>query len=167
MALPQVRWHLSPCVNNALILLTKLLLQILQGEENMKLSVVILMIAVSVNLAGCLSANPSESDAKEAVLKSYKKYIDSGDLVVENVKKTDATEMELMGVKMYEMKVDVTLKYPKGYNCEAGFDEPLFCIGKRSIGKENFAIAPGFSETVPKMVHFEKSEKGWHGKIGF
>jgi len=133
----------------------------------MKLTVAILIVAVSINLAGCLSANPSDSDGKEAVYKYYKKYTDSGDLVVENVKKTDGQEMELMGVKLYEMKVDVTLKYPKGYNCEASFDEAPFCVGKRPIGKMNFAIAPGFSETVPKMVHFQKSEKGWHGKIGF
>lgn len=92
----------------------------------MKLSVVILMIAVSVNLAGCLSSNPSESDAKEVVLGAYKKYIDSGDLVVENVKKTDGTEMEPSGVKMYGMKVDVTLKYPKGYNCKADGKERYY-----------------------------------------
>lgn len=134
----------------------------------MKLSVAILMIAVSVNLAGCLSANPSESDGREAVLKYYKKYIDSGDLVVESVKKTDATEMELMGVKMYEMKVDVTLKYPKGYNCSyENYGNEPFCVGKKQKGKWNFAIASGFSETVPNMVHFAKSEKGWSGKIGF
>ncbi len=127
----------------------------------MKIYVAILMIAICVNLAGCLSANPSESDGKEAVLKYYKKYIDSGDLVVENVKKTDGQEMELMGVKLYEMKVDVTLKYPKGYKCEAGYGEPRFCRGKRTIDKMVFAIAPGFSETISMPVSFEKSEKGW------
>jgi hypothetical protein len=131
----------------------------------MKLSAVIVIVAVSVNLAGCLSANPSESDGKDAVYTYYKKYIDSGDLIVENVKKTDGTEMDLMGVKMYEMKVDVALKFPKGYNCEAGEWVP-FCVGKRPIGKMNFAIVPGFSETISTMVHFQKSEKGWHGKIG-
>jgi hypothetical protein len=129
--------------------------------KNMKLSAVILMVAASINLTGCFSSNPSESDAKEAVLKYYKKYIDSGDLVVESISKTDGQEMEFMGVKMYEMKVDVTLKFPKGYNCKAGFDEPLFCSGKRSIGKVNFAIVPGFSEKLSKKVNFEKSEKGW------
>ena len=130
----------------------------------MKLSVAILMTAVSINMAGCFSSNPSESDAKEAVLKHYKKYIDSGDLVVESVSKTDGKEMEFMGVKMYEMKVDVTLKFPKGYNCEAGFNEPIFCNGKRSIGKMNFSIVPGFSEKLSKKVNFEKSEKGWQYK---
>lgn len=127
----------------------------------MRLSVAILVVAVSINMAGCSNSNPSESDAKEAVLKYYKKYLDSGDLVVENVKKTDGKEMEFMGVKMYEMDVDVTLKYPKGYNCGAGFDEPLFCMGKRPIGKANFAIVPGYSEKLSKKVNFEKSEKGW------
>lgn len=122
----------------------------------MKLSVVILMIAVSVNLAGCLSSNPSESDAKEAVNKYFKKYIESGDLVVDNVKKTDGKEMEQNGVKMYEMTVDVTMKFPKGYKCETLFSAP-FCGGK----KTPFAIAPGFSETGSMPVSFEKSEKGW------
>ena len=127
----------------------------------MKLSVVILMVAISINLAGCFSSNPSESDAKEAVLKYYKKHIDSGDLIVEGVSKTDGQEMELMWVKLYEMKVDVTLKYPKGYNCEHSFNEAPFCRGKIPMGKMSFAIVPGFSEKLSKNVNFKKSEKGW------
>ena len=130
----------------------------------MKLPVAILMVIVSANLAGCLSSNPSESDGKEAVLKYYKKYIDSGDLVVESVKKTDGQEMDFMGVKFYEMKVDVTLKYPKGHNCKTQDMETqdmvqdivIFCSGRSDA-----VIATGFSETVPKKVRFEKSEKGW------
>ena len=133
----------------------------------MKLSVVLLMVAISINLAGCFSSNPSESDAKEAVLKYYKKHIDSGDLVVEGVSKTDGQEMELMGVKLYEMKVDVMLKYPKGYNCERSLGMAPFCRNKIPMGKKSFAIAPGFSETVHERVDFNKSEKGWHGKIGW
>lgn len=133
----------------------------------MKLSVVILMVAVSANLAGCFSSNPSESDAKEVVLGAYKQYIDSGDLVVENVKKIDATEIEHMGVKMYEMNVDTTLKYPKGINCKnrkTTLEISSYKCGR--WGDESIAITPGFSETVHQLIHFEKNEKGWQGRLG-
>lgn len=139
----------------------------------MKLSSVILMIVVSVNLVGCLSTNPSESDAKEAVneyfMNHFKEYIDSGDFVVESVKKTDGKEMERMGVKMYEMKIDVTWRLPKGYNCDRAHYKTVsaapFC-GGRSESQNNTLIKPGFSHTEYMMVHFEKSEQGWHGKAG-
>lgn len=120
----------------------------------MKLFVVILMIVVSVNLAGCFSSNPSESDAKELTLKVYKQYIDSGDLVVESVKKTDGKEMELMGVKMYEMAIEVTKKFPKGLDCK----HSIAGLCSRHFGA---SIAPGTSGTTSHKLVFEKSEKGW------
>lgn len=128
----------------------------------MKLSVAILMVAVSVNLAGCFSSNPSESDAKEFVLGAHKQYIDSGDLVVENVKKTDGTEMEVMGVKVYDMRVEVTAKYPKGYVCKS---IGISVMNNFCSGQSNEPIPSGTSKTKSMRIVFEKSEKGWRGRF--
>jgi len=123
------------------------------------------MVAVSANLAGCFSSNPSESDAKEVVFRAYKQYIDSGDLVVENVKKTDGKEMEVMGVKVYEMAVEVTRKFPKGINCIPKVNDLKslndMMTGLCNQGLFNKSIASGASDTISKRVVFEKSEKGW------
>ena len=90
-------------------------------------------------------------------------------MVIESIKKTDGKEMERMGVKVYEMKVDVTWKLPKGYNCDRAHNKTYFaapfCRGKSELQK-NTLIEPGFSHTEYMMVHFEKSEQGWHGKAG-
>ncbi len=135
----------------------------------MKLPAAVLMVAISVGLAGCFSSNPSESDAKEVVFRAYKQYIDSGDLVVENVKKTDGKEMEMMGVKVYEMEVEVTRKFPKGINCVPKAND-LKSLADMMTGLcnqrlFNKSIASGTSDTISARVVFEKSEKGWRGRF--
>jgi|GEM_PF-5559631 len=130
----------------------------------MKLFSVILLVAVSLNLAGCLSSNPSESDANDVVLYAYKKYIDSGDIVVESVKKTDGTEMEQGGVKMYAMSVDITLKFPKGIDCKIDYykDKHIDTGKCMALGTAlSKPIAPGASKTSSHRLTFVKSEKGW------
>lgn len=128
----------------------------------MKLPAAVLMVAVSVGLAGCFSSNPSESDAKEFVLWAHKEHIDSGDLVVESVKKTDGKEMEMMGVKLYEMAVDVTAKYPKGYVCQS---VPISAMNNFCSFMSKESIPQGTSITKSMRIIFEKSEKGWRGKF--
>lgn len=130
----------------------------------MKLPVAVLIIAISANLAGCFSSNPSESDAKELVLGVYKKHIDSGDVVVENFKKTDGTEMEQGGVKMYAMSVDITLKFPKGIDCKIDFHKHkdidiAKCTALGTALSE--PIAPGATKMSSHRLTFVKSEKGW------
>lgn len=137
-------------------------------KENMKLFNVIMIIAASVNLAGCFSSNPSESDANKVVLEGYKQYIDSGDVVVDNVKKTNGMEMGAEGIKMYDMSVDITLKFPKGINCKIDLykekqDVDIYKCMHLKISGEN--IAPGTSKTSPRGVRFIKSENGWQGGL--
>ena len=134
----------------------------------MKLASVILMVAVSINLTGCFSSNPSESDAKGVVLGGFKKYIDSGDVVVENFKKKDGIEMGQGEFKMYDMSVDITLKFPKGINCElTPTNYQHVDTNKCSTLKMNFSkpIAPGASYAMSRTVRFIKSETGWHGGL--
>jgi hypothetical protein len=122
------------------------------------------MVALSSTLAGCFSSNPSESDGKDAVLQVYKKYIDSGDVVVESVNKTDGMAMEQGGVKMYAMNVDITLKFPKGIDCKIDWHknkdiDNAKCMALGAALSD--PIAPGASKMSSHKLTFMKSEKGW------
>ncbi len=115
---------------------------------NNGLTVMVVLISL-FSLAGCDKVtsiadggNPSESDAKNIVLDYYKPLINSGRVVVENFKKTDGQAMDQFGVKLYNMTVEITVKYPKGMP----------------------AVAPGTLQTISHRITFEKSEKGWHGR---
>jgi hypothetical protein len=133
--------------------------------KNMKLSRAMLTIGASLSLAACFNSNPSESDGKEAALKVYKQYIDSGDVVLADFKKTDGTAMVQNGVSIYQMKVDVTLKFPKGIKCSIDLykkTDPNYDAGKCiTLGKTLTDEAPGATSTTPHQLTFIKSEKGW------
>lgn len=121
------------------------------------------MVALSSTLAGCFSSNPSESDGKDAVLQVYKKYLDSGDVVVESVNKTDGMAMEQGGVKMYAMNVDITLKFPKGIDCKIDWhkNNDIDVSKCHALGAHSDSIAPGTSKLSSHKLTFMKSEKGW------
>jgi hypothetical protein len=96
-------------------------------------------------LAGCGGmSQPSSSDGNEAVAGFYKRFIASGDLVIEDFKKTDGVAQEINGVKYYTMTATATFKFPKG--CAAF----------------NNTCPAGFSQARVGHIPFMKSENGWH-----
>jgi hypothetical protein len=106
---------------------------------------VMAVILVTLMLDGCDKlSQPSASDGNEAVLGFYKKYIDSGDLIIEDFKKTDGIAQEVNGLKLYTMTATATFKFPKG--CSAFYT----------------TCPVGFSQTRTGHIPFMKSENGWH-----
>lgn len=135
-------------------------------------SIVIVFMAIVFSLAGCNKIasivemdNPSEADARAVVMTGgLKKLIDSGDITIDGFKKLDGVIMEKNGIKFYTMKVEFTIKYPKGLDCSgiyAGINTNLakcLAVGSKKIMK----ITPGYSITSAHEMVFEKTETGWH-----
>jgi hypothetical protein len=117
--------------------------------------------ATLVVLSGCDvldSSKPSESEAKKIILRAYKNSIDSGELAIEDFKKTDGKAMDAMGMNIYEMDVAATFKYPKGLDCT----KDSYNIGALCWAHHKETLPAGFSETTETKITFDKSEKGWH-----
>lgn len=99
----------------------------------------------------CAQSIPSEADGRAQFEAKREQWIKSGELVVVDFRKVDGKMMEIMGTKLYQLRYEATLEYPKGQTCSmialaAGCE-------KRAAGER---------ATVEGDISFEKTEKGWN-----
>jgi hypothetical protein len=129
------------------------------------------LMVIIFALSACGQSNPlpSESDGKKVV----EEYLKTSCMKLDLFKKVNATQMDVMGIKMYEME------YEASYSVAS---EP--CYGKYDADRKSFSGGPTkqdlsfgrFKDTpqLPKgqtfasgknKLTFVKKENGWEGKI--
>ena len=125
-------------------------------------------VAVLTTACGLAAgSNPSDAEGKKVIEESLK----SSCVKLDSFKKVNATEMEVMGVKVYEMEYEASYSVAK---------EP--CHGKYNSVTQSFSDGPtthqfaikqlnipplpaGQSFVIAKRkITFAKKENGWEGK---
>lgn len=118
---------------------------------------ILALFGVAFILIGCGFSTPSESDAKAVFEKKYEKEIKDGTVKVTKFKKVDGQSAEFAGVKLYQLKYEAEIEYPKGLHPEcknpsAGITPCGFYYSFKEIGGK---------ENLTGEINFEKTEKGW------
>lgn len=113
------------------------------------------------------TANPSEADGKKVIEESLK----SSCLKLDSFKKVNATAMEVMGTKVYEMEYEAVYSVAKQpchgkYNAQTQSFSDGPTTHEFSIKQLNIPALPtGQSFTIARRkISFVKKENGWEGK---
>jgi sulfatase maturation enzyme AslB (radical SAM superfamily) len=116
-------------------------------------------------LMGC--GKPSATDAQKIVNNLIQKQ-SHGFIKLINIKKTNAQEGEMMGVKLYSLEYEAVIQFID--NCY--WAENTFTAQKNNPGPWGgfmtkwFRASRGQQTVVHGKLNFEKMEKGWRGEDG-
>lgn len=103
----------------------------------------------------CGFTYPLESEAQLVLEKRYKNEIKDGTIKITKFRKIDGQSAELVGVKLYTLKYEAEIEYPKGLNPQCKDGRDWGC----GITLSFYEI--GGKETVKGEVIFQKTENGW------
>jgi hypothetical protein len=104
------------------------------------------------------SDTPSNADARAVFEKQWQKEIDNGVVKVTKFEKLDGVAGELMGVKLYTMKYEAEITWPKGNDIGCGQgpnSNPYYPCKVRDVGQK---------EKFNGRIEFQKTERGWQGE---
>ena len=113
---------------------------------------IIIFFAVMFFLMNCGSSAPPISDARAVFEKRYEREIKDGTMKVNDFKKVDGQSGEFMGVKLYSLKYEAEVVYPKGLTCN---------YVSNLCGWTGRTKGAGEKEILKGEVNFEKTENGW------
>jgi len=118
---------------------------------------ILIFCVVAFFLISCGFSTPSESDARAIFEKKYEKDIKDGTVKITKFKKVDGQSAEIAGVKLYGLKYEAEIEYPKGLHPECKNPAPTdFSCGFYYKFKEK-----GEKEKFSGEINFEKTENGW------
>lgn len=133
-------------------------------------------LLLAVAISAC-SFKPTEGDAKKVIENGFKRELEQKLLKINKVTKTNAQDMNLAGVQMYNMEVDAELEYLTDV---AVCSMPGFVGGgmkmmsadkyrkmkywqrfEFEIGCSTKIHKAGEREIIKREIPFVKKEKGW------
>lgn len=118
----------------------------------------ILILLFILILVGC-SSNPSENNGKDVALNIIKKSNSEQYIKLVSFNKTNATEMEVSGQKIYKMDFEAEVEIIKEATYGGGFkaSSPSRWFYPKNVGYRN---------KFKDVLVFQKTEKGWLGMDG-
>lgn len=119
---------------------------------------IIAFIGMTILFTSC-SDGPSNAEARAIFEKQWQNEIDEGVVKVSRFDKVDGVAGELMGVKLYSLKYDAEITWPKGNDIGCGQGpnaNPYYLCRSREIGQK---------EKFSGTIQFQKTEKGWQGEL--
>jgi hypothetical protein len=129
-----------------------------------KLHRVFTFVCIALILLGCGVSNPTESEARAILEKSYESSIKDGTVKIISFKKVDGQAREGGGVKFYLFSYEAELEYPKGRYLECENPANVWVKSSCMINGYEFKSV-GAKEKVTGQINFERTEKGWNGNI--
>ena len=130
----------------------------------------VLIMWMSILTASCGTANPTDSEGREAFEHAVMEALNGTSFKITEFKKTNGQAAELNGVPSYTLFYAATVEYPDGYRTEClqelrgmqGFQIGLRCSQDFTFSKTPFRPDyPGGFVQVKGTIPFSLTENGW------